>query len=174
MFVRIKTYFNLLTRQGPVHIYCTKPPKSVLIVHPENLELKRVLYMCHGFMVRTGAHYLGGYIRDDESKSDWLIVYTLTCEKNISRPEKLRLNIPRRVTPPWHAQYDQIMYFCNASPGTRGMNYWEWRRLFRKPFLLVLSLERKPPFTRRRSSKYNDGQKIWTGTPEYSDVSKGK
>ena len=32
----------------------------------------------------------------------------------------------------------------------------------------------KNPLTHRRSSKYNDGQEIRTGTPESSEVSKGE
>ena len=42
----------------------------------------------HGFKVCTGAHYLGGYIGDDESKHNWLRERTLTWEKNISKTRK--------------------------------------------------------------------------------------
>ena len=38
----------------------------------------------HEIKVCTGARYLGGYIRNDESKHDWLRERTLTWEKNIS------------------------------------------------------------------------------------------
>ena len=37
-FAIIETYFNSLTRQGPGRGYHLKPPKSVLIVHPDNLK----------------------------------------------------------------------------------------------------------------------------------------
>ena len=37
IFVRIKTYFNSLTRQGPGREYYTEPSKSILIVHPEKI-----------------------------------------------------------------------------------------------------------------------------------------
>ena len=30
----------------------------------------------HGFKVCKGAHYLGGYIRDDNPKKDWQRAYT--------------------------------------------------------------------------------------------------
>ena len=36
--VIIETYFDLPTRQGPGFWYYLKPSKSVVIVHPENLE----------------------------------------------------------------------------------------------------------------------------------------
>ena len=49
-----------------------EPPKSVLIVHPENIEDGKVFGARHGFKVFTGACYLRGYIRDMESKSDCL------------------------------------------------------------------------------------------------------
>ena len=37
----------------------------------------------HGFKVCTGARYIGDYIREDQSKSNWLRDHTLTWEKNI-------------------------------------------------------------------------------------------
>ena len=45
---------------------------------------RKVFRRRHGFPVCTGARYLGGYIREDEPKSDWLRERTLTWEKNIS------------------------------------------------------------------------------------------
>ena len=37
-FARLETYFHLLTLQGPGQEYYPKPPKSVLIIRPKNLE----------------------------------------------------------------------------------------------------------------------------------------
>ena len=37
-FARIDTYFDLITLQGLGRRYYPKPPNSMLIVHPENLE----------------------------------------------------------------------------------------------------------------------------------------
>ena len=34
--------------------------KSVLIMHPENIEARKDFDGHHGFKVRTGAHYIGG------------------------------------------------------------------------------------------------------------------
>ena len=59
MFAIIETYFNSLTRQGPGRVYYTKLSKSVLIVHPENLEAGKEFGACHGFKVFTVARYLG-------------------------------------------------------------------------------------------------------------------
>ena len=58
--------------------------KSVLIVRPDNIESGKLFGARHGFMVCMGAHYLGGYIKDDNSKRDWLRECTLTWENNIS------------------------------------------------------------------------------------------
>ena len=83
-------------------------------------------------------------------------------------------NILRRVTPIWHTQSNQSGYFFNASPGTRGMSFPEWRILSRKKICLVFSSERKIPLTHLRSSKYNAVQEIWIESTEYSDISKVK
>ena len=42
----------------------------------------------HGFKVCKGARYLGGYIREDESKRDWLRECTMKWEKNINTISK--------------------------------------------------------------------------------------
>ena len=77
MFTRLETYFDLLTRQGLGRGYHSKPSKSVLIVHLENIEAGKVFGRSHGFKVCTSARYLGGYIGGDESKRDWLRERTL-------------------------------------------------------------------------------------------------
>ena len=69
-----------------------------------------------------GAHYLGGYIGDDESKIDWMRERTLTWEKNTNT------NTPNRVTPQWYMQYNQSGYFYNASPWVLGTRSREWRK----------------------------------------------
>ena len=52
-------------------------------MHPKNLKYGKEFGKRHGFKVCMGARYLGGYIGDDESKSDWMRERTLTLEKNI-------------------------------------------------------------------------------------------
>ena len=83
-FTRIETYFNSLILQGPGRRYYPKLSKSVLILHPDNLEAGKEFGASPGFKVCTSTHYLGGYIGDNESKSYWLRESNLTWEKNIN------------------------------------------------------------------------------------------
>ena len=94
-FTRIETYFDSLKRQGPGQGYYPEPSKSVLIVRPENPEAGKVFGARHGFKVCTGARYIGGYIREDGSKSDWLRECTLTWEKNINTISKTAGKYPQ-------------------------------------------------------------------------------
>ena len=55
-----------------------------MIVRLENIESGKEFGEPHGFKVCTSARYLGGYIRDDDYKSDWLRERALTWEKNIN------------------------------------------------------------------------------------------
>ena len=87
-FARLETYFYSLTRQGLGRGYHPEQTKSLLIVRPDNLEAGKLFGKRHGFRVCTGAHYLGNYIRDDESKCDWLRERTLTWERNINTRSK--------------------------------------------------------------------------------------
>ena len=82
MFAIIDTSFNSLTRQGPGRIYYPEPSKSVLIIHLENLEAVKEFRERHVFKVCTGARYLGGYIRGNESNHNCMIYSTLTWENN--------------------------------------------------------------------------------------------
>ena len=82
-FAIIETYFNSLTSQGTGCGYYPKLSKSVLIVHLENLEARKVFVARHRFKVCMNACYLGGYIGDEKSKSDWMRERTLTWEKKI-------------------------------------------------------------------------------------------
>ena len=52
-------------------------------MHLENLEAIKVFDARHGFKVCMGAHYLGGYTRDNKSKRDFMIDRTLMWDKNI-------------------------------------------------------------------------------------------
>ena len=95
MFARLETYFDLLTRHGPVRGYHPEPPKIILIVHPKNIEAGKVFGRRHGFRVCAVAHYLGGYIGDDKSKRDWLRDCTLTWERNINTIRKTAGKCPQ-------------------------------------------------------------------------------
>ena len=76
-YARIESCFNSLTRQVPVHGYYPETSKSVLIVHPENLEAGKKISTRPGFKVCKGARYIRGCIGDNNSKSDWLRERTL-------------------------------------------------------------------------------------------------
>ena len=54
----------------------------------DNLDAGKEFGARHRFKVRMGARYLGGYIRDHESKSDWMRERTLMWEKNINTISK--------------------------------------------------------------------------------------
>ena len=83
MFDNLERYFNSLKRNGLARGYYPKPTKSILVVHPENLEAGELFGRCHGFKVCTGARYLGGYTEDDKSKGDWLKNGTEKWEREI-------------------------------------------------------------------------------------------
>ena len=68
-------------------------------MHPENLEARKLVGTLHGFNVYTGAHCLGGFIRDDESKHNWLKFAWRRGRGKLARSEKLQGSIPRKFTP---------------------------------------------------------------------------
>ena len=51
-------------------------------MHPKNIEAEKELGNHHVFKVCTGALYLRGYIRDDDSKSYWLKEHTVPWDRN--------------------------------------------------------------------------------------------
>ena len=64
-FDNLKRYFNLLKIHGLAQGYLPDPIKSIMIVHPKNIEAGELFGQCHGFKVCTAAHFIGGYISDD-------------------------------------------------------------------------------------------------------------
>ena len=74
----------MLTSQGLERGYYPEPSKSVLIVHPENLESGKEFSTRRIFKVCAGSLYLGGYIRDDNSRSTWMKESILAWENNIN------------------------------------------------------------------------------------------
>ena len=83
MFTNVKLYFNLIKRFGLSRGYYLEPSKSVMIVHLDNLKYGKRFGLSHGFKVCTGMQYLGGFIRNDNSKHDWLKLRTKIWEQNI-------------------------------------------------------------------------------------------
>ena len=84
MFAIIETYFNSLTCQGLGCGYHPELSKSVLTTNPENPEAGKEFGVRHIFKVCTCTRYLGGYTRDDKSKSDLLRERTLMWEKKLA------------------------------------------------------------------------------------------
>ena len=119
-FAILENYFDSITRQGPGQGYYSESSNSVLIVSPENLEAGKVFRARHGFKVCTGARYLGGYIRDNNSKHDCLRESTLTWENNINTIRKTAGKYPLEG----YATVVREIQF-NVSPGIREMRLRE-------------------------------------------------
>ena len=64
-------------------------------MHTENPESGINFGSSHGFKVCTGAHYIGGYIRDDKSKREWLKDWTEKCWRNIHAFTKISGKYPQ-------------------------------------------------------------------------------
>ena len=69
----IEDDFNYLIQSGPERGCYPNTTKRVLVVHPDNIEDGILFCARHGFKIRPGACYLGGFIGDDASKQEWLI-----------------------------------------------------------------------------------------------------
>ena len=52
-------------------------------MHLYNIKSRNISVLCHWFKVFMGTCYLGGYIRDDELKRDWLKNCRETWERNV-------------------------------------------------------------------------------------------
>ena len=99
----------------PGREYYPKPLKSVLFVHPDNLEAGKRFGLRHGFKVCTFAHYLSGFIGDDKYKRDWIKNCTLIWEQNIHTIRKTAGKYPQKVPSWWYGQSNWSGYFYNAS-----------------------------------------------------------
>ena len=75
-FLNIEDYFNSLT-------------------HPDNLKAGISFGKRHGFKAFTCVHYLGGFIWDNTSKREWLIVRKAVKNKNISTISKIAVKYPQ-------------------------------------------------------------------------------
>ena len=95
MFARVEAYFHSLERHGPGRGYLPELSKSVLIVHPDNIEAGKLFGSRHGFKVCMGARYLCGSIKDDESKHECLKERTETWGRNICTISETTENYPQ-------------------------------------------------------------------------------
>ena len=83
MYENIKVYFNSLKQYGPGHGNYPKHTKIILIMHLDNIKTGKQIGLCHRFKVCTGAHYLGSFIGDNDSKRVWIQDLTSKWENNI-------------------------------------------------------------------------------------------
>ena len=64
-------------------------------MHQDNLKSGKLFGLRHGFKVCTGARYIGGFIGDNEFKSDWLEERTEKLERNITKIRKTVVKYPQ-------------------------------------------------------------------------------
>ena len=103
------SYILITKKSVPGRGYCPEPSKSVMIVHPDNLETVKWFGLRHGFKFCTGVHYLGCFIRYYGSKRDWLQDCTLKWEKNIytisetagKYPQEIYAEVVRAIQSEW-------------------------------------------------------------------------
>jgi hypothetical protein len=70
----IKEFFEELVQVGPKYGYFPEPSKSILVVSSNNqpLALNFVETNNLGFIVKTGARYLGGFVGEETDRNNWL------------------------------------------------------------------------------------------------------
>ena len=120
-----------------------------------------------------GAIYFGGYIRDDESKYEWLKERVDTWDQKICTirktagkyPEESYATVVRAIQLEW-------IFLQNITTNMGDMFAGVETMIQETFFTRILLGNKKTPITHIRIYKYNDGQAIWLGSPEYSDVSK--
>ena len=72
MFDNLKLYFNSLKCNGLMWGYYPDSTIIIMIVHPDNLKAGEWFGTHHWFTDFTGVICLHSYIRDDNSKIDWI------------------------------------------------------------------------------------------------------
>ena len=144
-FARLETYFDSLTRQGPGQGYQPDPTNSVLIIHPENIEAGKVFGRRHGFRVCMGAHYLGGFIGDNESNQDWLRECTLTWEKNINTIRKTAVKYLQESYATVVHEIQSEWIFLQHVTWDTGDAFVGVEKMIREMFFLIFYLERRTP-----------------------------
>ena len=172
-FTRLETYFDSLTRQVPVRVYHPKPTKSVLIVRLENLDTLKVFRARHGFRVCTGVRYLGVYIGDDDSKRDWLRECTLMWEKYVNTISEITWKYPNESYAAVVRAIQSEWIFIQCVTWYTGDLFAGVEKIIHEFFASYFFRKNETTLPCSRSSNYNDGQEIRTGTSESSGVSSG-
>ena len=65
----ILRWYEALADLGPPRGYFPEPSKSILIVHPSQVDKARLKFQSLGLKVKTGHRYLGGFIGDSDSEA---------------------------------------------------------------------------------------------------------
>ena len=63
---------RLLQQQGPARGYYPEPAKSIFVGHAHSIEAAKTVLAEFDFQYSTGSRYVGGFIGDAESQSEWL------------------------------------------------------------------------------------------------------
>jgi hypothetical protein len=64
--------FERLLKLGPEYGYHHESSKSIVVVVRHNLERAKVYFTDLALKVQTGSKYLGGFVREDEDRDEWL------------------------------------------------------------------------------------------------------
>jgi hypothetical protein len=71
-FAIICAMFEHLLKLGHGYGYHPESLKSIVVVARHSLEREKVYFAELGFNVQTGSRYLGGFVREDEDRDEWL------------------------------------------------------------------------------------------------------
>ena len=118
-----------------------------------------------------GAHYIGSYSRDDESKSDWLKYQTENWEINIRAvTETVGKHPQESYSMVFHSIRSEWIFLQHVAK-MREKSFCEYKKFCRKPCYLVFSLGNELSTSRCRKSKYVSGKEIRYGPIEPTDIS---
>ena len=68
----IATAMRLLQQQGPARGYYPEPAKSIFVGHAGTLDRAKHLLMEFDFQYSSGSRYVGGFVGDAKSQSEWV------------------------------------------------------------------------------------------------------
>ena len=116
-------------------------PLKNIIVHLENIYAQKMFGLCNIFKVCSVARYLGGFIRYDESKRDWLKEYTDTWDRNIHTIRESVGRYPQKIYTTVACAIQLEWTFLQRITKIWQTRSRECRRCFGKYFCLAFSSE---------------------------------
>ena len=119
--------------------------KIVLIVYSDIRKGGKLFGLHHRFKMWTCVCHVGGYIREDSSKHDWLKERTAMWEQNIWTIRKTAGKYPQERYAAMVCVIQSEWIFLQRLTMDMGTRLRYWRRLFRKSFCLIFSSERQNP-----------------------------